>query len=211
MFHCFNLSLLIHFELLEYDYGGERYSILYLAMGLTSGTEPGVEILATYGAHPNDKLLVHYGFVNSSSADEASDDDTRLDHIMLPKLSETTKSQLQDVGYLGAYALLPPSSQRSKAEICFKTQVAIRAELLTANEWEYFMLNGEDMTTDQSGKVMEWLRPLLEGYRGQAKDKLGELDKIEVEVESTEAGAMFWLKTRWKQIEDMLEAFLQST
>ncbi|PPJ59289.1 hypothetical protein CBER1_04201 [Cercospora berteroae] len=170
--------------------------------------EPNTEVLATYGAHPNDKLLVHYGFVNSSPPNSPSDDDIRLDHIVDAKLSPTTKSQLQDVGYSGSYTLFPASSHRVQPEICFRTQVAVRAELLTANEWEYFMLNGEDMTSDQSGKAKEWLRPLLEEYRDQARDKLAELAKLEPEEGSADAGAVFWLKIRWEQIKQALNAFL---
>ncbi|KAM3421977.1 hypothetical protein BST61_g2354 [Cercospora zeina] len=170
--------------------------------------EPNTEILVTYGAHPNDKLLVHYGFVNSSEPGSPSDDDVRLDHILDSHLSPNTKSQLQDVGYSGSYTLFPASSHRVQPEICFRTQVAVRAELLTANEWEYFMLNGEDMTSDQSVKIKLWLRPLLEGYRDDASGKLVELSKLKPEEGSAEAGAVFWLKTRWDQIEHALDAFL---
>lgn len=175
-------------------------------------TEPNTEILATYGSHPNDKLLVHYGFVNSSTPGQPSDDDIRLDHIILPALSSNTRSALQDVGMLGSYALLPPCSQRDRdeAELCFKTQVAVRAELLTANEWEYFMLNGEDMTSDQSERVREWLRPKAERYREQSLEKLSELEELEKKVAegSADVSAIFWLKTRWLQIADALEAWL---
>ena len=173
-------------------------------------TEANTEIVATYGSHPNDKLLVHYGFVNSSTADEPSDDDIRLDNMILPSLKASTKSALQDVGMLGSYALLPPSAQREQAELCFKTQVAIRAELLTANEWEYFMLNGEDMTSDQSPKVREWIRPKLEYYRDWAQSKLKGLDRLEKAVVegSADAGACFWLKIRWRQIEEAIIAWL---
>lgn len=178
-------------------------------MLMTRPPEPNTEILATYGAHPNDKLLVHYGFVNSSPPNSPSDDDVRLDHIVDAKLSPTTKSQLQDVGYSGSYTLFPASSHRVQPEICFRTQVAVRAELLTANEWEYFMLNGEDMTSDQSDRVKQWLRPLLEGYRDQAREELADLAKMRPEKGSADAGAIFWLNIRWEQIEQALDAFLK--
>lgn len=86
--------------------------------------------------------------------------------------------------------------------------MAVRAELLTANEWEYFMLNGEDMTSDQSGKVKEWLTPFLEGYRDQAKEKFAELAKLNPEEGSSDAGAIFWLNIRWEQIQQALDVFL---
>lgn len=164
-------------------------------------TGVGEEILATYGAHPNDKLLVHYGFVNSSEPGQPTDDDIRLDHIVLPDMPETTREALQDVGFLGGYALLPGTN-----ELCFKTEVAVRAILLTANEWEYFIANGEDLSGDQSGKAREWLIPRMQVYRKTAVSRLEELD--ELEVRSGEQEALRLLKVRWRQIRDAVDAFL---
>lgn len=163
--------------------------------------DAGEEILATYGAHPNDKLLVHYGFVNSSEPGEPTDDDIRLDHIILPDMPETTREALQDVGFLGGYALLPGSN-----ELCFKTEVAVRAMLLTANEWEYFVANGEDLSGDQSGKVRAWLSPRLKDYRGVAVSKQEELEGLDVKDHEQEAVRL--LKVRWKQIQTAVDAFL---
>ncbi|KAI6927477.1 hypothetical protein D0869_16038 [Hortaea werneckii] len=158
--------------------------------------EAGEEVLATYGAHSNDKLLVHYGFVIDSPYGVASpDDDIRLDHILLPKLEERVKAQLQDVGFLGAYALLPQSN-----ELCFKTQVAVRAQLLTANEWEYFMTNGEDMSSDQSGAVKAFMVPLMRTYYDECVVRIGSLGG-----ESTAADLM---KTRWTQIQRAVDAYI---
>ncbi|KXT04762.1 hypothetical protein AC578_9747 [Pseudocercospora eumusae] len=162
----------------------------------------GEEVLATYGAHPNDKLLVHYGFINSSEPGAPSDDDVRLDHYILDNLSSTTRDQLQDVGYLGSYALLPATN-----EICFKTQVAVRAELLTANEWEYFISNGEDLSNDQSEKVKRWLEPFLDGYRSDAESKIAELKAMK--PRKSEAGPVQLLLARWQQIHDALDAFVR--
>ncbi|KAF7186420.1 SET domain-containing protein 4 [Pseudocercospora fuligena] len=162
----------------------------------------GEEVLATYGAHPNDKLLVHYGFINSSGPGAPSDDDVRLDHYVLDNLSSTTRDQLQDVGYLGSYALLPATN-----EICFKTQVAVRAELLTANEWEYFISNGEDLSNDQSEKVNRWLEPFLDGYRSDAESKIAELKAMK--PGESEAGPVQLLLARWQQIHDALDAFIR--
>ena len=123
------------------------------------------------------------------------DDDIRLDHILLPKLEERVKAQLQDVGFLGAYALLPQSN-----ELCFKTQVAVRARLLTANEWEYFMTNGEDMSSDQSVAVKAFMVPLMRTYYDECVVRIGSLGG-----ESTAAGLM---KTRWTQIQRAVDAYI---
>ena len=155
------------------------------------------------------------------------DDEIRIDDLILPRLSEATKAQLQDVGFLGGYALLPseyPCEDRSTLDrsifdecaancrqpwdVCFKTQVAVRAELLTANEWEYFVGCGEDLSGDKSAAVGRWLHPLLQEYNARAL-------KISVELDGRDQGdrrksledfkahghglALRLLKTRWGQ------------
>jgi len=186
----------------------------------------GEEVLATYGSHSNDKLLVHYGFVCASPQQHASaDDEIRLDHVILPHLSDETKSQLQDVGFLGAYALLPSSypcnhSTKSKScatkcrqpwEICFKTQVAVRAVLLTANEWEYFVTNGEDLSGDKSAVVNDWLRPHLQSLKSEALDKIKALGGLlNQDMGRNHALAVSMLMERWTQILVHLGNFLDS-
>lgn len=126
---------------------------------LTCVSEPGEEILATYGAHSNDKLLVHYGFVPITPiGDPSPDDDVRLDHLIITRLSEDIQQHLQDLGFLGAYALIPATN-----ELCFRAQVAVRAALLTCTEWEFFATNGEDLASDQSHAVKNFLRAQMKG------------------------------------------------
>ena len=153
----------------------------------------GEELSATYGAHSNDKLLVHYGFVGPESS---IDDDIRLDHMILPWLDETVCAQLQDVGFLGGYALLPATN-----EVCFKTQVAIRASMLTCNEWEYFVACGEDLATDHTGAVNDYVRSLLAVYREDAVRKLEDVRNSRDGVHQNV------LELRWNQIINGIDAF----
>lgn len=112
---------------------------------------------------------------------------------------------MQDTGYLGNYALIPdfdsprPSHTRAK-KICFKTQVAIRAELLSANEWEYFALNGEDMGVDQSEQVESWLKPLFKDFRREALASIKELKSRE-----KQGAAVKLALGRWLEIRDALD------
>ena len=152
-----------------------------------SDAERGEEIFATYSSHSNDKLLVHYGFICPHTPHGPSDDDIRLDHLIIPKLSIEVQNQLQDVGFLGAYALLP-----AKNELCFKTQVAVRAAVLTCNEWEFFVACGEDLTVDRTPEVNAFVKPLLAEYRKEA-------------ARYCDAHGMLGL--RWTQILDAIDAF----
>lgn len=83
----------------------------------------------------------------------------------------------------------------AKNELCFKTQVAVRAMLLTCNEWEYFVASGEDLSVDYSGDVDEYVEVLLRGYRMQA-------------LEGSKVTGMTGL--RWRQIVDAIDAFLET-
>lgn len=155
--------------------------------------------------------------------------------MILPHLSPETKSQLQDVGFLGAYALLPgeypcdhsgatkqdgddspdltegcSATCRQPWELCFKTQVAVRAVLLTANEWEYFVTNGEDLSGDKSTAVNEWLRPHLQALKSEATEKIVALEKLSTALLEEHAVAVSMLKERWGQIEVHVELFLDS-
>lgn len=140
---------------------------------------------------------MHYGFVCSHEPDGHSvDDDIRLDHLILPKLPENVRSQLQDVGFLGGYALLPASN-----ELCFKTQVAVRAVLLTCNEWEHFLGSGEDLTIDHTESVESWVKTLLGEYRRTAEEKIAAVEKVE------NSTARSILTLRWQQIVDAIDRF----
>ncbi|KAI4726787.1 SET domain-containing protein [Aureobasidium sp. EXF-10728] len=163
--------------------------------------ESGEEILATYGAHSNDKLLVHYGFILSNSLD---DDEIRLDHVILPRLTASQQSALQDVGFLGGYALLP-----SSGELCFKTQVAVRSVLLTANEWEHFMGSGEDLADDKENEVLDWLKAPLESYVEEAKEAVAFLKTLSEEKTGDLVNKLKLLQARWEQIQTALEDFLK--
>nr|POE90190.1 isoform 4 of set domain-containing protein 4 [Quercus suber] len=167
---------------------------------------PDTELLATYGSHANDKLLVHYGFILPSRS-SSTDDDIRLDHLLLPQLSKTTQAQLQDVGFLGSYALLP--SPRN--ELCFKTHVAVRAVLLSCNEWEYFVTNGEDLRSDQTHAVHAFVAPLLREYRHEAQTRVAQIAALLARsTETKQQTACSILKERWEQIASAIDTFLTS-
>ena len=134
--------------------------------------------------------MVHYGFVWSYDiSDPSPDDDIRLDHIIIPELSEEVRSRLQDVGFLGGYAYLPATH-----ELCFKTQVAIRASILTANEWEYYMENGEDLGEDQTSRVEKIVQVMFLPYNQQGQRAIVALRGMQ------QSPMTALLMERWKQI-----------
>ena len=131
------------------------------------------------------------------------DDEIRLDHVILPRLSDSQQSALQDVGFLGGYALLP-----NTGELCFKTQVAVRSVLLTANEWEHFMGSGEDLADDKENEVQDWLKPCLQSYIKEAKEAVDALKSLSEAKTGDLANKLRLLLARWEQIQGALEDFL---
>jgi hypothetical protein len=119
-----------------------------------------------------------------------------LDHVILPLLSKKVRSCLQDVGFLGGYALLPATN-----ELCFKTQVAIRATFLTANEWEYFMQNGEDLAYDHTLEVEKIVQDMCMSYVDEAQRMIQVLGK------ANQTPKYNLLHERWSQIGEAFSHF----
>lgn len=86
----------------------------------------------------------------------------------------------------------------------------MRAVLLTANEWEYFVTNGEDLSGDKSAAVNDWLRPHLQGLSQEATQKVQALEELGGNVDQDQALAVLMTKNRWSQIAVHLGHFLES-
>lgn len=131
-------------------------------------------------------------------------------------LSESVKERLSDVGFLSPYALIPISDDESGNTSwgpCFKTQVAIRATIQTCNEWEFFAENGDDLGPDASDSVdsrlAQALRPLLEEARKRSVTRNG--DNAAVKRNTKTELAMSMIDERWKQIEDIVDAYTSNS
>ena len=86
----------------------------------------------------------------------------------------------------------------------------MRAVLLTANEWEYFVTNGEDLSGDKSAAVNEWLRPHLQGLRSEAAEKIKALVALGGDISRDHGLAVSMMKERWTQIDMHVGNFLDS-
>lgn len=159
---------------------------------------------------PQSVRLLKFSPTDGFILEDSPDDEIRLDHVILPRLSESQQSILQDVGFLGGYALDPSTN-----ELCFKTQVAVRSVLLTANEWEHYMGSGEDLASDKDPEVIEWLRPALEDYVEQAEAAVERLTALKrgasgaAEPSKLFASKLELLQARWEQILSALTRFLE--
>jgi hypothetical protein len=85
----------------------------------------------------------------------------------------------------------------------------VRSVLLTANEWEHFMGSGEDLADDKESEVLDWLKPSLESYIGEAKEAIAALKPLVEEKTSDLANKLKLLQARWEQTQSALEDFLR--
>jgi hypothetical protein len=158
----------------------------------------GEEVLISYGSHSNEKLLLHYGFLPAATP-PSPDDSVMLDSVILPKFSSTTRDALKDAGYLGSYAFLPASQ-----DICFRTQVAVRAAL--GADWNHYLAMGEDEGKDRDEDVRVWLRPVVKGYVESAREKVKDMDeRLSEQDEEQIMTHLRLIRERWSQIEKALD------
>ncbi|KAL3420204.1 SET domain-containing protein [Phlyctema vagabunda] len=157
--------------------------------------EKGAEIHISYGAHSNDFLLAEYGFI----LEENKWDQVKLDSYILPRLSSLQKKELEDAGFLGNYIL-------DKGEICYRTEVAIRALCLPPNRWERFV-NGSDDGIGEHVKIQQELLHILEAYKRDVLATIRQLASIKVGLECQRDV----LHRRWKQILTLLQNAIDRT
>ncbi|KAK8000076.1 SET domain-containing protein [Apiospora arundinis] len=170
-----------------FNHAGSRTGWCHVAFDAASFTvradrryEAGDEVRICYGRHGGDLLLVEYGFVLGGDVDDDDDtnghewleenywDEVGLDDVLLPRLSDSAKDKLSEVGFLGGYVL-------DAGNVCYRTQVALRAlcclQTGREEEWRRFIEDGEDADAARQGEVDGLFISMLEEYREQTIGK----------------------------------------
>jgi hypothetical protein len=151
--------------------------------------DQGEEVHISYGRHSNDFLLVEYGFI----LDQNRWDEICLDDAILPRLTSSQKTMLEDKGFLGKYRL-------DSGEVCYRTEVALRILCLPVRQWRKFVDGVDDGEKDQPA-VNQLLLGLLKDFRGVARKNQLEVKGLQVGNEAQRE----MLEKRWMQISDMLD------
>lgn len=138
----------------------------------------------------------------------ATDDFIALDSILVPTFSPSVRDKLQQAGFLGSYALVP-----STGDVCFKTQVAVRATFLEVREWDIFRTRGDDAGgRDHGARVSEVLKPLMQDLGDQARKHLEEItaERTASAGDALQAADQAWdlLTIRWTQVLKAVEGYL---
>ncbi|KAK8074943.1 Ribosomal lysine N-methyltransferase s.t1.c11 [Apiospora hydei] len=170
-----------------FNHAGSRTGWCHVAFDAASFTvradrpySAGDEVRICYGRHGGDLLLVEYGFVLGGDSDDDDNsnnndcleencwDEVGLDDVLLPRLSDSAKDKLSEVGFLGGYVL-------DAGTVCYRTQVALRAlcclQTGREEEWRRFLEDGEDADAARQGEVDGVFVGMLEEYRAQTIGK----------------------------------------
>ncbi|KAK7537217.1 uncharacterized protein J3D65DRAFT_553925 [Phyllosticta citribraziliensis] len=174
-----------------FNHADEGCTVAHTKAGFTITSHraysPGEEIHVSYGAHTNEFLLVEYGFVLAAN----KWDDVRLDPVILPKLNTAQTELLRTNGFLGDYAVTPD-------ECCHRTQVAVRALLLSKGRAEGFLM-GLDSGEKEQEQVDAFLVECAEEYLKMMAEKEQKVERLD-EGERKSA-----LQRRWTQVRQVLE------
>lgn len=154
----------------------------------------GDEVRICYGRHGGDLLLVEYGFVMAQNCW----DETLLDEVLLDRLDEEQKEQLDGAGFLGRYVL-------DRETVCHRTQVALRLLCCPTGEWMRFVTGNDDGEGSQ-GVVDALLLELLKEYAMKVDGAIERVRRLEV----GERLQREILRERWQQIRKLLDARIES-
>jgi len=152
----------------------------------------GEEVFISYGRHPNDFLLVEYGFF----LDENEWDEVSLDEAILKSLGPTQKEVLNEKGYLGEYFV-------DRRTVCYRTEVVARLLCYSTRDWYGFVDGGVDDGAEE--KVERVVETFLKGALEGAERVVGEFRM----VRTGEKAQRDVLRRRWVQIRDSLAKILE--
>jgi len=146
----------------------------------------GDEVIACYGTHSNDFLLVEYGFI----MDKNEHDHLELDHIIESMLTAKQRQLLDDMGYLGKYGFYPHGT-------CFRTEIALAAMTLATTKTEQ-VAAGEGLSDWDQAKVDSKRDEVFLRYLDEVEDVLEDIDT------GRYPGIPPCLEGRWRQMKALL-------
>ncbi|EXJ61184.1 uncharacterized protein A1O5_11976 [Cladophialophora psammophila CBS 110553] len=167
------------------------YSATGYEFKLDQAVRKGEELYISYGNHPNDFLLVEYGFILA----ENKWDEVSLDTVILPLFSDKQSEMLEEAGYLGNYVLETPSMQDDEVA-CYRTRVALRLLCMPLKTWNEGVMYGVDDDDEYQSAVHGLLRQALKAYVDIVDKSLEQIARLEVGL----ASQRDVLRRRWEQI-----------
>ncbi|KAK3172786.1 hypothetical protein OEA41_006111 [Lepraria neglecta] len=156
----------------------------------------GEEIQTSYGSHSNDFLLCEYGFILENN----KFDYLPLDDFFSGKQVISPGQFLTAKHFLNLYAYR--NYTLNSEGVCFRTQVAIRRQIMSTCHWKKFMAGTfEDDEKTRVYTGIELHNRILSRYEDEADEALKHLEKI---GDAIPAGVKEVLTRRWRQIRDLV-------
>ncbi|KAJ5333114.1 uncharacterized protein N7506_006897 [Penicillium brevicompactum] len=176
----------------------------------TARLEKGDEVFMNYGEHPNDYLLVEYGFF----LDRNDHDAIYLDDIILPDLNSDDVEGLRSHGY--NYHFEVDASGASPS-----VEVAASLKCMTRSEWEDYVLDpsSSNLLPEARRLISHWIQV----YVQESIVAIAKIENIQREntasdppnrllnsQHSTLTNPQRSLLRRWTQIKDMAQGALHN-
>ncbi|CRG82956.1 SET domain-containing protein 4 [Talaromyces islandicus] len=174
----------------DVEFDGEKYTFQ-----ATKSYEKGEEIYMSYGAHPNDLLLIEYGFF----LQENESDTLYLDDIIFRDLTTAEKEELIFQQYYGNYQITPESGP------CFRTEVAASMKCMSRRAWQNY-IQGRGNAAPNSVKVNSIIRGWIEVYLKEASVTIENLEAmLKAETVDSTISKIKVLIDRWNQIKHLCD------
>ncbi|RLM01738.1 hypothetical protein CFD26_103576 [Aspergillus turcosus] len=163
------------------------------------GIDSGEEIYMSYGPHPNDFLLVEYGFYLEENGSEA----IYLDDIIFRDLSASLQEELYLQQYYGNYEVTATGA-------CYRTEIAACLKYMTRRDWRNYALGYSTKGCDtqkSNATIQEWIR----AYAKEADTTIAALEALgSRDIDQKCNGKVSTLLRRWKQIKALCDKALEA-
>ncbi|GIC86574.1 uncharacterized protein Aud_002948 [Aspergillus udagawae] len=173
----------------DVKFDGQRY-----VFRATRHYDSGEEIYMSYGPHPNDFLLVEYGFY----LDENGSDAIYLDDIIFRDLGASLQEELYLQQYYGNYEVTATGA-------CYRTEIAACLKYMTRRDWRNYALGYSTKGCDaqkSNAIIQEWIL----AYAKEADTTIAALEALgSKEMDQKYTGKVSTLVRRWKQIKGLCD------
>jgi hypothetical protein len=166
----------------------------FFTITTTHAYERGDELFIRYGAHPNDFLLVEYGFTLPTGQNPW--DETALDPYLCPLFSRHQRDRLEEAGFWAGYKL-------DAETVCYRTQIALRMLFLSEIAWRAVLDGERDEDVDKAAAEGELVK-VLRRCEGHVRETIARVDA------ATEGSheMRHTLRQRWLQIDKLVDMAL---
>ncbi|RAO72652.1 uncharacterized protein BHQ10_008664 [Talaromyces amestolkiae] len=185
----------MHVKPCEVDFDGQAYTFK-----ASQQFEKGEELFMSYGSHPNDFLLVEYGFCLEDNESDA----VYLDDIVYRELTAAHKKELLSQKLYGNYKV-------TSVGVCHRAKAVACIKYMTSRQWRNYVLG---RIQDEENKTTSILHDWVGTYIKESTVKIQSLKDIQMEQQlgarDGKNDKIDLLLNRWVRIKTLCEDALRA-